>query len=253
MQILLLIKIVLIFLASSLLSLIYAAPLALILIIAAEAAVIHLIDGREEVFLKRLAPVTWVVLKITLPLSMLISRFSGLPQDEKEERDAQEFEEMEEILEEADIKDKEETRMLKGIAALSNTSVSEIMSPRVDMVSLSTGMTSQEVMERAIECGYSRLPVYDSNPDNIKGFLYIKDLVGYLRDGIIDFNWQKHIRKAYFVPGSKKINDLLEEFRQKKIHLAMVVDEYGGTDGIVTLEDVLEEIVGEIEDESDNI
>lgn len=253
MQILLLIKIVLIFLASSLLSLIYAAPLALILIIAAEAAVIHLIDGREEVFLKRLAPVTWVVLKITLPMSMLISRFSGLPKDEKEERDAQEFEEMEEILEEADIKDKEETRMLKGIAALSNTSVSEIMSPRVDMVSLSTGMTSQEVMERAIECGYSRLPVYDSNPDNIKGFLYIKDLVGYLRDGIIDFNWQKHIRKAYFVPGSKKINDLLEEFRQKKIHLAMVVDEYGGTDGIVTLEDVLEEIVGEIEDESDNI
>ncbi|HCT94962.1 MAG: hypothetical protein A2X19_10220 [Bacteroidetes bacterium GWE2_39_28] len=251
MLFLLLFKIAVIILSSSLLALIYAVPLAFTLMLAAEGAAIHLISGHEKSFLKKCYPLIWFICAIASPLSTFIARFSEMGEDEKEDRDAQEFEEMSEIIDEANIQGQEEKKLLKGIAALSNTSVYDIMRPRVEMVSLSTSMSSRQVMETAIECGYSRLPVYDGSPDNIKGFLYIKDLVGYLRDGVSDFQWQRHIRRAYFVPGSKKINDLLEEFRQKKIHLAMVVDEYGGTDGIVTLEDVLEEIVGEIEDESD--
>jgi len=251
MLFLLLFKIAVIILSSSLLALIYAVPLAFTLMLATESSAIHLISGREKSYLKKCYPLIWFMCAITSPLSAFIARFSEVGEEEKEDRDAQEFEEMSEIIDEANIQGQEEKKMLKGIAALSNTSVYDIMRPRVEMVSLSTSMSSRQVMETAIECGYSRLPVYDGSPDNIKGFLYIKDLVGYLRDGVSDFQWQRHIRRAYFVPGSKKISDLLEEFRQKKIHLAMVVDEYGGTDGVVTLEDVLEEIVGEIEDESD--
>jgi CBS domain containing-hemolysin-like protein len=251
LQVSLFIKVIIIVYSSSILAPVYAAPLALTLLLAAENSAIQLISGREQSFLTKTRPVIWLIEIITLPVSSFLARFSEEREEEREDRDAQEFEEMTEIIEEAGIQGQAEKKMLKGIAALSNTSVYEIMKPRVEMFALSTSMSSRQVMEAAVECGYSRLPVYEGSPDNIKGFLYVKDLVGYLRDGVRDFEWQRHIRKAYFVPGSKKINDLLEEFRQKKIHLAMVVDEYGGTDGLVTLEDVLEEIVGEIEDESD--
>ena len=144
----------------------------------------------------------------------------------------------------------EEKKILKGIVKLPTTDVCKIMKPRVDVVALDIEMTNSEVIKVATECGYSRLPVYSENLDDIKGFLYIKDILPYLLDNN-SFNWKNHIREAYFVPESKKINDLLEEFKDKKMHLAVVVDEYGGTDGIVTLEDILEEIFGEILDEGD--
>ena len=144
-----------------------------------------------------------------------------------------------------------EKKILKGIVMLPTTDVCKIMKPRVEMVALDIEMTNDEVIQTATECGYSRLPVYQENLDDIKGFLYIKDILPYLMSNNNSFKWQDYIREAYFVPESKKINDLLEEFRNKKMHLAVVVDEYGGTDGIVTLEDILEEIVGEIVDESD--
>lgn len=144
-----------------------------------------------------------------------------------------------------------EKKMLKSIVKLPTISVEKIMKPRVDVVAIDIDSTNEEVVKIARECGFSRLPVYQEDLDDIKGFLYIKDMLPYIAGMADDFNWKDHIRDAYYVPESKKINDLLEEFRNKKMHLAVVVDEYGGTDGIVTLEDILEEIVGEIVDESD--
>ena len=185
------------------------------------------------------------------PFNRILSAFTEVLSETREERDAQSMEEYTEVVDSTDSEEVEEKKLLKKIAGLNTTSVSQIMKPRVEIVSLDMEMNSQEVIEKAIESGFSRLPVYEGSPDNVKGFLYIKDLVGYLREKTKDFNWHKHIREAYFVPGSKKINDLLEEFRQKKMHLALVADEYGGTDGLVTLEDILEEIVGEISDETD--
>ena len=145
----------------------------------------------------------------------------------------------------------DEKKSLKGIVKLPTISVEKIMKPRVDVVAIDIDSTNEEVIRIANECGFSRLPVYQEDLDDIRGFLYIKDMLPYIVDRSKEFNWKDHIREAYFVPESKKINDLLEEFRNKKMHLAVVVDEYGGTDGIVTLEDILEEIVGEIVDESD--
>lgn len=194
-----------------------------------------------------------VLLFIAKPFNNVLSSFSEAFSETREERDAQSMEEYTEVVDVTDSEEVEEKRLLKKIAGLTNTSVFQIMKPRVEIVSLDMDMTSQEVVNRAIECGFSRLPVYENGPDNVKGFLYIKDLIGYLRENIADYDWHKHIREAYFVPGSKKIDDLLEDFRQKKMHLALVADEYGGTDGMVTLEDILEEIVGEISDETDKI
>jgi len=210
-----------------------------------------LTKGRNKEFVLRISGPFSVLIFITKPFNWILSKFTIVMNESREEREAQSMEEFTEVVDATNTEEVEEKRLLKGIVGLTNTSVFQIMKPRVEVVSLNMEMTSKEVIHKAIECGFSRLPVYENSPDNIRGFLYIKDLVGYLRGNIADFDWHKHIREAYFVPGSKKINDLLEEFRQKKMHLALVVDEYGGTDGIVTLEDILEEIVGEISDETD--
>lgn len=143
-----------------------------------------------------------------------------------------------------------EKRILKGIATFGNLMVSEIMKPRVDVVAVDQEAPFSEVVKTAMESGYSRIPVFAESFDSIKGILFIKDLIQFIGRGD-DFKWQALVRNAYFVPESKKINDLLTEFQTKKIHLAIVVDEYGGNNGIITLEDILEEIVGEISDESD--
>ena len=145
----------------------------------------------------------------------------------------------------------EEHNMLSGIVKFANTEVQEIMRPRVDVVAVGIGDNYLSVKERIIASGFSRIPVYDEDLDNIKGILYVKDLLPYINNGD-EFGWQQLLRKAYFVPEHKKINDLLEEFQSNKVHMAVVVDEYGSTLGIVSLEDILEEIVGEISDESDN-
>lgn len=146
----------------------------------------------------------------------------------------------------------EDRKMLSGIVRFVNTEVVAIMKPRVDVVALDVDVDFKVVKQLVIDTGFSRIPVFDNDFDNIKGILYVKDLLPFLAE-TDDFGWQKLIRKPYFVPEYKKINDLLEEFQAKQIHLAVVVDEYGGTQGIVTLEDILEEIVGEISDESDHV
>ncbi|MCH5334940.1 MAG: gliding motility-associated protein GldE [Alistipes sp.] len=144
----------------------------------------------------------------------------------------------------------QEHRILSGIVNLENTEVEEIMKPRVDITAVELTDTYTEVRKTIIESGFSRIPVYDDDLDNIKGTLYVKDLMPHIGAGD-EFGWQKLIRKPYFVPKNKKINDLLSEFRADKIHMAIVVDEYGSTLGLVSLEDILEEVVGEISDESD--
>lgn len=144
----------------------------------------------------------------------------------------------------------EEKEMLAEIIKFYNKTADEIMTPRLDMEDIDIKTSFRQVIDLIIKSGYSRIPVYSDSEDNIKGILYIKDLLPYIEKPDT-FRWQSLIRPAYFVPETKKIDDLLEEFRTNKIHMAIVVDEFGGTSGIVTMEDILEEIVGEISDEYD--
>lgn len=147
--------------------------------------------------------------------------------------------------------DDENNKILEGIVRFGTTEVRQIMTARLDVSSIDVNSDFEEVMKSVLEFGHSRLPVYENDFDSIKGVLFIKDLLPYLGSDK-DFNWVKLIRKPFFVPENKKIDDLLKEFQEKKFHIAMVVDEYGGTSGIVTLEDILEEIVGDITDEFDD-
>jgi putative hemolysin len=145
----------------------------------------------------------------------------------------------------------DEQKILEGIVRFGATNVKQIMKPRTDVIALEKSQPFDEVLQMVRDSGYSRIPVYEDHFDKIKGVLYIKDLLPYIREND-SFKWIKLIRPPFFVPETKKIDDLLREFRAKRIHLAIVVDEFGGTSGIVTLEDVLEEIVGEISDEFDD-
>ncbi len=145
----------------------------------------------------------------------------------------------------------EEQKILKGIVKFGSTNVKQIMKPRMDVVSIDLDWDYQKVLKIILEAGYSRIPVYQENFDQVKGVMYIKDLLPHVDAGP-DFAWSDLMRDCFFVPENKKIDDLLKEFQEKKIHLAVVVDEFGGTSGIITLEDVIEEIVGEISDEFDD-
>lgn len=145
----------------------------------------------------------------------------------------------------------EEKKILRGIVTFGYTEVREIMKPRLDVVALDVTAGFNKLKSVVVESGYSRIPIYENSFDEIKGVLYVKDLLPFI-DEPDTFEWQKLLREPYFVPESKKINVLLSEFQANRIHLAVVVDEYGGTCGIVSLEDILEEIVGEISDESDD-
>jgi CBS domain containing-hemolysin-like protein len=148
--------------------------------------------------------------------------------------------------------DSETKDMMKGIVELSDTTVKEVMVPRIDVVFVPIDIGRKELFSVVSECEYSRLPVYDTTIDNIIGILHVKDLLRFLVKGIDTIDLRQIIRKVYFVPESKKLNAILKELKHRKVHIAIVVDEYGGTEGIVCLEDVIEEIVGEIQDEFDN-
>ena len=145
---------------------------------------------------------------------------------------------------------KDEQKILQGIVNFGNTETVQIMEPRIDIFALSDDETYEAVLDKILTNGYSRNPVYHDNIDNIIGVLYAKDLLAHLNKQA--FKWQSLIREPFFVPENKKLDDLLGDFRAKKNHLAIVVDEYGGTSGLVTLEDVIEEIVGDINDEFDD-
>ena len=202
-------------------------------------------------FAKMMAMPISALLPVTKPFNTFMTKFTNRISERFDSRGEVTLEELSEAVDIATPTTSDEKKILKGIVKLPTTSVEKIMKPRVDVVAIDIDSTNEDVIRIANECGFSRLPVYQEDLDDIRGFLYIKDMLPYIVDRSKPFNWKDHIREAYFVPESKKKNDLLEEFRNKKMHLAVVVDEYGGTDGIVTLEDILEEIVGEIVDESD--
>ena len=145
---------------------------------------------------------------------------------------------------------KEEQKILQGIVSFGNTDTKQVMRPRIDIFALNIEQKYTEIMPEIIANGYSRIPVYRENIDTIEGVLYVKDLLPYIDRK--QFDWPTLLREPFFVPENKKLDDLMAEFQEKKVHLAVVVDEYGGTSGLISLEDIIEEIVGDISDEFDD-
>lgn len=203
-------------------------------------------------FSRMVAPVLLPLNSILKPFSWLLIR-SGSRFSEKAARKRNNtisIDELSDAMEMTQNQTEKEREMLSGIVGFVNTEAAEIMKLRPDIVAMDVESDFDAVRDIIIRSGFSRIPVYEESIDNIRGVLYVKDMVPFIGRGS-DFPWQEHLRKAYFVPEHKKINDLLNEMQTSKVHIAVVVDEYGGTQGLVSLEDILEEIVGEISDESD--
>jgi len=183
-------------------------------------------------------------------LISISSLFDKLFKEEKRKLSVDELSKVHDIVEHHHGSEQEQ-KMLDGILEFGNTDVKMVMKPRVDVTAIDVGQSFSEVKELILTCGFSRIPVYEKSFDKIKGVLYVKDLLPHLAKGD-DFSWQIIVRQPFFVPENKKLDDLLIAFQEKKIHLAVVIDEYGGTSGIVTMEDVLEEIIGDIRNEFDD-
>ena len=187
---------------------------------------------------------------ITYPLAYMLVRTGGRLSRLASRNTEISIEELADAVDLARGASPQEHQMLSGIVNFVNTEVEEIMRPRIDITAVDLKWSYEQVKRVIIESGYSRIPVYDEDLDNIKGALYVKDLLPHINCGD-EFGWQQLLRKIYFVPKHKKIDDLLRDFQENKTHVAIVVDEYGATQGLVSLEDILEEVVGEISDESD--
>jgi gliding motility-associated protein GldE len=189
----------------------------------------------------------WLVYPLALILIRTSSRVSRLASMNSEIS----IEELADAVDLTETGSEEEQKMLSGIVSFGQTEVVEIMHSRVDITGLEYDATYDDVRKIIVETGYSRIPVYGEDLDDVRGVLYVKDLLPHINQDN-SFEWQKLLRKPYFVPEHMMIDDLLKEFQKKKIHIAIVVDEYGATQGLVSLEDILEEVVGEITDESDD-
>ena len=203
-------------------------------------------------FCRRMAGPLIVLRRFFWPLESILLR-SGILAEKvvPQENHVLSVDDLEQALELTDKNDiKEEQSMLQGIIRFGDETVKEVMTSRQDVIDIDIKSSYADVLKCIVENNYSRIPVYQDNSDNIRGVLYIKDLLPHLSKPS-NFRWQSLIRPPYFVPETKKIDDLLREFQDNKVHIAIVVDEFGGTSGIVTLEDILEEIVGEINDEYD--
>jgi len=192
----------------------------------------------------------WILEKVFKPLVSLFEVSPANISKRLVQRRNISIDELSDAIEMSSGQHPEDRKILKGIISFGNTEVREIMKARLDVVAVDVETGFDKLKSIVVESGYSRIPVYDETFDDVKGILYVKDLLPHIEKAD-SFNWQELMRKPYYVPESKKISDLLAEFQSQRIHLAIVVDEYGGTCGIVTLEDILEEIVGEISDESD--
>lgn len=190
------------------------------------------------------------------PLSTVMVKSTGmLNRVVVKKRDNLTADELSVALELTDVEAEQDKEMLEGILKFGDTDAGEIMTPRVDITDIDISSTFAEALDVVIKSGYARIPVYEDTQDNIRGILYARDLLPYIGPDNTpgpDFRWQDLLREAYFVPETRMIDDLLEDFRSRRIHMAVVIDEFGGTQGIVTLEDVLEEIVGDINDEYDD-
>lgn len=189
----------------------------------------------------------WVLYPLAFILIRTSSRVSRLASKGAEIS----IEELADAVDLTDTGSEEEQKMLSGIISFGQTEVVEIMHSRVDITGIEYDATFNEVRKIIVETGYSRIPVYGDDLDDVRGVLYVKDLLPHITKGD-DFEWQTLLRKPYFVPEHMMIDDLLKKFQKKKIHIAIVVDEYGATQGLISLEDILEEVVGEITDESDD-
>lgn len=188
---------------------------------------------------------------IAYPLSIALVKTSTVVSDRLAQRSGEiSIEDLADAVDMTHTASTQEQRILSGIVNFASREVEQIMRPRMDIVGVEQTMTFSEVKQIITSAGYSRLPVYSDSIDNIKGTLFVKDLIEHANRGD-DFGWQSLIREPYIVPMHKQITDLLEDFRHDKVHMAIVVDEYGATQGLVSLEDILEEVVGEISDESD--
>ena len=203
-------------------------------------------------FCRRFAGFILLLRKLFWPLASILLR-SGILAEKvvQKENHVLSVDDLEQALELTDKEEiKDEQQMLQGIIRFGDETAKEVMTSRQDIVDLDITCSYTDVLKCVVENNYSRIPVYQDNTDNIRGILYIKDLLPHLSKPS-NFRWQSLIRPPYFVPETKKIDDLLREFQNNKVHIAIVVDEFGGTSGLVTLEDILEEIVGEINDEFD--
>lgn len=204
-------------------------------------------------FSRKAAPVLNVLSYVFRPLSSVLVRstvfINKIAYKKPQSLSVDELSQALELTDKNEIS--EESNMLEGIIRFGEETAKEVMTSRLDMVDLDIDSTFSEVLKCVVDNGYSRIPVYQDTRDNVKGVLYIKDLLPYLEKGD-DFDWRKLIRPAFFVPETKMIDDLLRDFQTNRVHMAIVVDEFGGTSGIVTMEDIIEEIVGEINDEYDD-
>lgn len=198
-----------------------------------------------------MAPAINILEKIFYPIVVvMVSSTSFVNRRLSKKKESISMDQLSDALELSATEIPEDEHILKGIVKFGNIDVQEIMKSRIDVFAIDISTTFSDLIKNILEAGYSRIPIFSESFDQIKGILYIKDLLPHInKKG--DFKWQSLIRPPYFVPESKKINDLLKEFQSSKIHMAIVIDEYGGTSGVVTLEDIIEEIVGEITDEFD--
>ena len=205
---------------------------------------------QERVAAAMAGPLT-VLVGLLRPLAALLTRSTSIIRNRLNPDTQMSIDQLSKALErDQDPEIDQEKEIFKGIVRFGNIDAMDIICPRINVVAIDAAATFKEVKEIVTEHGYSRLPVYAEDLDNITGILYVKDLLPHLGEAD-DFAWQKLVRPAYFIPENKKINDLLEELQHEKVHMAIVVDEYGGTTGIITMEDIIEEIVGDIQDEYD--
>lgn len=206
-----------------------------------------------EKWVRFATPGVVLISTVLSPLSrLLVSSTSIVKRVVTEQPRAVTTDDLSTALEITDVAQGDDKQILQGILEFGDTSASEIMTPRIDMTDIADTLTFDEVMTIVNDSGYARIPVYKDTEDTIVGILYSRDLLPYVSHRSDDFDWRTLLREPYFVPESRRIDDLLEDFRRRHQHLAIVVDEYGGTQGLVTMEDVLEEIVGDINDEYDD-
>jgi len=191
----------------------------------------------------------WIITPISLPMRAVTMRIHNKLGKQKSNISVDQLSQALELTSDTDTTS-EEKKILEGIVSFGNTDTKQVMKPRIDIFALHKEMKYAEIIPEVIENGYSRIPVYEDSIDKVIGILYVKDLLPYINQE--NFDWISLVREPYFVPENKKLDDLLNDFKNKKNHLAIVVDEYGGTSGLISLEDIIEEIVGDISDEFDD-
>ncbi len=198
---------------------------------------------------KPLGVLDWLITPISLPMRRITILIHNRLGKQKSNLSVDQLSQALELTSDQDTT-VEEKKILKGIVSFGNTDTKQVMRPRIDIFALNNEASYKDIIPEVIANGYSRIPVYEESIDKVIGILYVKDLLPYINEK--DFDWLSLLRDPYFVPENKKLDDLLNDFKNKKNHLAIVVDEYGGTSGLISLEDIIEEIVGDISDEFDD-